>query len=64
MGTKELRKRKIWQDVGGGKATNAEKDFFEVFSKEFKGSDFRIRPKPKEFKNIYKKIKLSDEVSN
>ena len=62
MGTNELRKRKIWQDVGGSKAINAEKDFFEVFSKEFEGSDFRIRPKPKEFKNIYEKIKLSDEV--
>ena len=33
MGTNELRKRKIWQDVSGSKATNAEKDFFEVFSK-------------------------------
>jgi len=27
MGTKELRKRKIWQDVSGGKAGVAEKKF-------------------------------------
>lgn len=62
MGTNELRKRDIWQDSSGGKAGIAEKSFYEVFSKEFKGSDLRVRPKPKEFKNIYSKIKLSDEV--
>ena len=62
MGTNELRKRDIWQDSSGGKAGIAEKSFYEVFSKEFKGSDFRVRPSPKEFKNIYSKIKLSDKV--
>lgn len=62
MGTNELRKRDIWQDSSGGKAGIAEKIFYEVFSKELKGSDFRIRPRPKEFKNIYSKIKLSDVV--
>ena len=49
MGTKELRKRKIWQDVSGGKAGIAEKSFYQVFSQYFEGSDFRIRKKPKEF---------------
>lgn len=62
MGTNELRKRDIWQDSSGGKAGIAEKSFYEVFLKEFKGSDFRVRPRPKEFKNIYSKIKLSDVV--
>ena len=62
MGTKELRKRDIWQDSSGSKAGVAEKKFYEIFLKEFEGSDFRIRSNPKEFKNIYSKIKLSDEV--
>lgn len=62
MGTKELRKRDIWQDSSGGKAGVAEKNFYEIFLKEFEGSDFRVRPRPKEFKNIYSNIKLSAEV--
>lgn len=62
MGTKELRKRGIWQDSSGGKAGIAEKNFYEILSKEFEGSNFRLRVKPKEFKNIYAKIKLSKEV--
>ena len=62
MGTNELRKRGAWQDSSGGKARIAEKSFYAVFSKEFKGSGFQVRPRPKEFKNIYSKIKLSDEI--
>jgi len=62
MGTKELRKRKIWQDISGRKAERAEKSFYEVFLKEFKDSNFRIRLKPKEFKNIYSKIKLHKKI--
>ena len=62
MGTHELRKREIWQDISGGKAGVAEKSFYEGFSKEFEGTDFRGRPRPKEFKNIYSTIKLSKEV--
>jgi hypothetical protein len=62
MGKKELRKREIWQDTSGEKAGIAEKSFFKIFSKEFTGSDFRIRAKPRELKDIYSKIKLSEEV--
>lgn len=62
MGPKELRKRKIWQDVSGGKASIAEKSFYEVFTEYFKNSDFRIRKKPKEFNNIYFKVKLGKKV--
>ena len=62
MGTKELRKRKIWQDISGRKATVAEKNFYDIFSKEFEGTDFRIRSKPKEFKDIYSKIILNDDT--
>ncbi|OGF19322.1 restriction endonuclease [Candidatus Falkowbacteria bacterium RIFCSPLOWO2_02_FULL_45_15] len=62
MGTNELRKRKIWQDTSGGNAGIAEKKFYEIMLQEFEGSDFRIRSKPREFKDIYSKIKLSKKV--
>ncbi len=62
MGTKELRKRGTWQDLSGGRAGVAEKNFYDVFTTEFEGTDFRIRSKPREFRDIYSKIKLSKEV--
>jgi len=62
MGTIALRKREIWQDISGGKAGIAEKSFYQVFLQNFKGSDFRIRRSPKEFNDIYFKIKLDKEV--
>jgi hypothetical protein len=62
MGRVALKKRAPWQNVSGSKAGVAEKNFYKVFQEEFKGSDFRIRSKPKEFKNIYANIKLSSEV--
>jgi len=57
-----LRKRDIWQDVSGGKAGDAEEIFYQVFLQHFEGSDFRIRKKPKEFNNIYFKIRLDKDV--
>jgi len=62
MGKDELSKRKIWQDSSGENAGATEKKFYDVFVKEFEGSDLRIRPKPKKFKDIYSDIKLSKEV--
>lgn len=62
MGSKELRKRKVWQDVSGGNAGIAEKNFYQVFLQYFENSDFRIRKKPKEFNNIYFDVKLNKEV--
>ena len=47
MGTKELRKRKIWQNVSGANAGVAEKSFYEVFKELFEGTNFRIRAKPR-----------------
>jgi hypothetical protein len=61
MGTKELRGRATWQDYSGANAGVAEKSFYEVFLQEFKGTDFVIRPKPQEFKDIYVKVELSKE---
>lgn len=62
MGTKELRKRETWQDISGPKAAVAEGDFYAVFLQEFQGSEFTIRKKPKEFRDIYSKVKLSKNV--
>ena len=62
MGTKELRKREIWQDVSAPKAKEAENKFYDVFLREFKGTEFRIRNKPKEFKGIYNDIELDGDV--
>ena len=62
MGTNELRKRKIWQDVSSEKAGIAVKNFYQVFSQYFKDSNFRIRRCPKEFNNIYFNVKLSKDV--
>ena len=61
MGTQELRSRDIWQDVSGGKAAVAEKNFYDVFTEEFRDTDFRVRPKPQEFKDIYVQVELSKE---
>jgi len=62
MGTKELRKRETWQDESGPKAESAENKFEKAFLQEFKGSEFHIRDKPKEFNAIYSKVELSKEV--
>lgn len=53
MGKKELSKRKNWQDKSGPKGEVAEAKFEIVFLKEFSGSDYEIKAKPKEFKKIY-----------
>jgi hypothetical protein len=62
MGTNELRKRDIWQDYSGKNAGQAEQNFYDVFLKEFKGTDFTIHAKPQEFSKIYVDIKLSKKV--
>jgi hypothetical protein len=62
MGKKELSGRPVWQDASGAKAGVAETNFYEVFSREFLGSDFRIRSKPRELSNIYRDIELSRDV--
>ena len=62
MGKKELSKRPVWQDQSGSKAGVAETAFYKAFLKEFKGSDFRLRPRPKELKNIYSGVELTKAV--
>ena len=62
MGSKELRVRETWQDYSGANAGIAEKSFYEVFKELFEGTNFRIRPKPQEFKNIYLDVELDPKV--
>lgn len=62
MGSKELRKRPIWQDVSGNNAGIAEKSFYGVFKEYFKDTDFEIRKKPDEFKNIYLDVELGKDI--
>lgn len=62
MGSEALSGRDIWQDASGEKATVAEYDFYSVFTEAFKGTQFRIRAKPKDFRNIYVNVELSPEV--
>jgi hypothetical protein len=62
MGTNALRGRAIWQDVSGGKATVAEHTFFGVFTRAFEGTHFRIRSKPREFRDVYSEVELSQAV--
>ena len=62
MGKDELKKREIWQTLSGENAGIAEKNFYDIFSKEFEGTDYRIRAKPREFKDIYSKVELSEEM--
>ena len=62
VGTKELRKRNNWQTVSGKKADLAEGNFYQVFDKYFKNKKYVITQKPKDFKNIYNKVKLDDKT--
>lgn len=64
MGNEALRNRDTWQDYSGANAGRAEQDFYNVFMLEFQNTDYRIRPKPPEFKNIYVNVELDDDVLN
>ena len=62
MGRNALRGRDIWQDASGGKAAAAEHTFFGVFTRAFEGTNFGIRSKPKEFRDVYSKVELSQAI--
>lgn len=61
MGSSANRSRDKWQDYSGKNAGKAEADFFETFTIILKGTDFRIRSKPKEFRDIYLNVNLSEQ---
>lgn len=62
MGTKELRGRAVWQDASGANAGVAERNFYDIFTEAFKSTEYQIRSKPREFKDIYSGVKLSEEI--
>ena len=64
MGRNELSVRNPWQDYSGEHASKAEKNFYRVFMKYFRGTDFCIREKPKEFKNIYVDYPLPPDIES
>lgn len=57
-----LRNRLNWQNLSGAKAGVAENNFYTVFTNVFKDTDYQIRSKPTELKNIYVDVPLSPEV--
>lgn len=61
MGSNHNRIRRKWQDYGGINAAWAETSFFESFRTVFSGTDYSIRAKPKEFKDIYVQVPLKPE---
>lgn len=64
MGKEELKGRGKWQDYSGAQAAKAENDFYMALQTAFEGTDFSIRPKPKEFLRIYMDVKLKpSEIS-
>ena len=62
MGSKALRSRDTWQDYSGANAANAEHDFFLVFDTFFQNTEYRVRSKPNEFKNIYVDVELDPQI--
>ncbi len=64
MGKDELKKRNMWQDASGHKATTAEKLFYASFNEHFENTNFKIRSNPNEFNSIYVDFPLEEKVLN
>lgn len=62
MGKKALSGRDNWQEQGGIKALQAEKNLYTVFRQHFRGTDYVLHEKPKHLKNLYAKVQLSEDV--
>lgn len=62
MASEHNRLRGKWQDYSGRNAKVAEADFFAVFVDLFEGTEFSIRPQPKEFNKAYVDVQLSESV--
>jgi hypothetical protein len=62
VGSRALRGRENWQSTSGAKGEVAEDAFYAVLTKHFKGTPYRIRKKPREFKDIYSKVSLREET--
>jgi hypothetical protein len=62
MGSVDNRTRAKWQDYSGENAGAAEKFFFITLSKYFAGTEYVIREKPNEFRDLYVNVNLPDET--
>jgi len=61
MASEHNRLRRKWQHYSGRNAGHAEISFFNAFNSVFQGTEYRVRAKPNEFKNIYVDQKLSKQ---
>lgn len=62
MGSDHNRIRRKWQDYSGNNAALAEASFYENFNSMFDGTEYSIRSKPKEFRNIYVNYNLDPQT--
>lgn len=62
MGKKALSGRENWQEQGGTKAAQAEKNLYKVFREYFKGTEYKLHEKPTHLKNLYASVELPAEV--
>lgn len=62
MGKKALSGRDNWQQQGGIKALQAENNLYDIFRFYFAGTEYRLDEKPKHLKNLYARVRLSDDV--
>ena len=62
MGKRALSGRDNWQEQGGAKASEAEKNLYDAFYEHFRGTEYVLHEKPKHLKNLYARVNLPDEV--
>lgn len=62
MGKQALSGRDNWQEQGGAKAAEAEKNLYSAFYEHFCGTEYILHEKPKHLKNLYAMVSLPDEV--
>ena len=61
MGSEDNRFRRKWQDYSGHNAAKAEFSFYEVFQHLFEGTEYEIVAHPKDFKNLYLNVQLTEQ---
>lgn len=62
MGKRALSGRDNWQEQGGAKAAEAEKNLYVAFYEYFRGTEYILHEKPKHLKNLYASVNLPDNV--
>lgn len=62
MGKTALSERDNWQEQSGLKATQAERNLYEVFDAYFRGTPYVLHKKPKHLKSLYTQVSLPEDV--